>query len=78
MIKTIKHKRLGGFYHTGSLSGIQTHHARRLQLTLTRIDASICPEDMDLPGLHLHKLKGQLKRFLFCHGASKLANYFQI
>lgn len=63
MIKTIKHKGLGGFYNTGSLSGIQAHHARRLQLILTRLDASVGPEDMDLPGLHLHKLKGQLKDF---------------
>ena len=36
---------------------------QRLQLILTRLDASACPEDMDLPGLHLHKLKGQLKDF---------------
>ena len=63
MIRTIKHKGLGRFYHTGSLSGIQAHHGRRLQLILTRLDASACPEDMDLPGLHLHKLKGQLKDF---------------
>lgn len=63
MIKTIKHKGLSRFYNTGSLSGIQAHHAKRLQLVLTRLDASICPEDMDLPGLSLHKLKGQLKGF---------------
>lgn len=63
MIKTIKHKGLGRFYNVGSLSGIQARHARRLQLILTRLDASVCPEDMDLPGLHLHKLKGQLKDF---------------
>jgi toxin HigB-1 len=63
MIKTIKHKGLGRFYNTSSLSGIQAHHVRRLQLILTRLDASVCPEDMNLPGLHLHKLKGQLKDF---------------
>ena len=63
MIKTIKHKGLSRFCNTGSLSKIQAHHARRLQLILTRLDASACPEDMDLPGLHLHKLKGQLKDF---------------
>ena len=63
MIKTIKHKGLSRFYNTGNFSGIQALHARRLQLILTRLDASTCPEDMDLPGLHLHKLKGQLKNF---------------
>lgn len=63
MIKAIKHKGLDRFYKTGNLSGIQTRHIRRLQLILTRLEASVCPEDMDLPGLHLHKLKGQLKEF---------------
>lgn len=63
MIKTIKHKGLGRFYNTGNLSGIQAHHAKRLQLILTRLDASICSDDMNLPGLSLHKLKGQLKEF---------------
>jgi len=51
MIRTIKHKRLGRFYNTGNLSGIQAQHAKRLQLILTRLDASICPEDMNLPEL---------------------------
>ncbi len=63
MIRTIKHKGLGRFYNTGNLSGIQAQHAKRLQLILTRLDASICPEDMNLPGLSLHRLKGQLKGF---------------
>ena len=63
MIKTIKHKGLERFYHSGSLSGIQAHHVKRLQLILTRLDASICVEDMDLPGLNLHKLLGKLKGF---------------
>lgn len=63
MIRTIKHKGLNRFYSTGNLSGVQAHHAKRLQLILTRLDASICPEDMNLPGLSLHKLKGQLKDF---------------
>ena len=63
MIWSIKHKGLQRFYDTGSLSGIQVKHVRRLQLILTRLDASICPEDMDLPGLKLHKLKGKLKAF---------------
>jgi toxin HigB-1 len=63
MIKKIKHKGLRKFYDAGIIYGIQAHHARRLQLILTRLDASVCPEDMDLPGLNFHKLKGQLKDF---------------
>lgn len=72
MIKTIKHKGLKKFYHSGDLSGIQASHARRLQLILTRLDASICVEDMDLPGLKLHKLIGQLKGF---HSVTVQANW---
>jgi len=63
MIKSIKHKGLKNFYETGSYSGIQASYVKRLQLILTRLDASVCPEDMDLPGLKLHKLKGKLKDF---------------
>jgi len=63
MIKTIKHKGLDKFYNTGTLAEVQAQHAKRLQLIMTRLDASICPEDMDLPGLNLHKLKGKLKAF---------------
>ena len=63
MIKTINHKGLEKFYHTGSLSGIQATHTKRLQLILTRLDSSTCAEDMNLPGLKMHKLIGQLKGY---------------
>lgn len=63
MILSFKHKGLYKFYESGSLAGIQAQHTRRLQLILTRLDSSICHDDMNLPGLGLHKLKGQLKTF---------------
>ena len=72
MIKSFKHKGLFKFFESGTLSGIQAHHARRLQLILTRLDASICVEDMDLPGLRLHKLRGQLNQF---HSVTVQANW---
>ncbi len=72
MIKSFKHKGLLKFFELGSLSGIQANHARKLQLILTRLDASVCIEDMGLPGLHLHKLKGQLKKF---HSVTVQANW---
>ena len=72
MIKLFKHKGLSKFFESGSLAGIQARHARKLQLILTRLDASICVEDMDLPGLHLHKLKGQLNKF---HSVTVQANW---
>ena len=61
MIQSFAHKGLARFYHTGSKSGIQAKHAEKLRLILTNLDQAEGPEDMDLPGLALHPLKGRLK-----------------
>ena len=58
MIKSFAHKGLERFFLTGSKAGIQTDHARKLQLILGRLNASVSPQDMNLPGLYLHELKG--------------------
>ena len=58
MIRRFKHKGLAKFFETGSKSGIQAQHAERLRLTLGRLNAAAKPEDMGLPGLRLHPLKG--------------------
>jgi len=61
MIASFTHKGLERFYKTGKSSGIQTKHAKRLQLILTNLDQAENPIDMDLPGLRLHELKGNRK-----------------
>ena len=58
MIQSFKHKGLEKFFQTGKKSGIQANHAKRLKLILGRLNASISPSDMDLPGLYLHQLTG--------------------
>jgi proteic killer suppression protein len=58
VIKDFRHKGLEKFFLTGSKAGIQAVHARKLQLILGRLHASTSPRDMNLPGLHLHELKG--------------------
>ena len=63
MIKSFRHKGLSAFYSKGSKAGIQAKHADRLRLILARLDASRDPQDMNLPGLNLHKLTGNLKGF---------------
>ena len=63
MIKSFKHKGLKKLYETGSKQGVKPEHATRLRLILARLDASVDPEDMNLPGLVLHPLKGSLKSF---------------
>ena len=61
MIKSFKHKGLGKFFQTGSVAGIQAHHAPRLRVQLTKLDSAKAPEDMGLPGWKLHPLKDQLR-----------------
>ena len=63
MIQSFKHKGLKKLYETGSLQGVRTEHANRLRLILARLDASQSPEDMRLPGLNLHALKGEYKDY---------------
>jgi proteic killer suppression protein len=61
MIKSFVHKGLEKFYSTGNTSGIQAIHAKRLRLILTLLDAAVVVEDMNAPGLSLHRLKGNRK-----------------
>ena len=59
MIARFKHKGLERFFSTGSKAGIKPEHAERLRLILARLNASTGPNDMDLPGLQLHQLRGE-------------------
>ena len=59
MIQSIMHKGLARFFATGSKKGILPEHAEKIARILDRLDASIYPADMNLPGYRLHELKGQ-------------------
>lgn len=61
VIKGFKHSGLEKFFLTGRKSGIQPQHVARLRLILGRLNASTCPNDMNLPGLYLHELTGKKK-----------------
>ena len=61
MIKSFRHKGLRRFFETGSSSGIQPGHAKRLRMQLAALDTAQTIEDMDLPGFRLHPLKGPLR-----------------
>ena len=63
MIKSWKHKGLKRFFETGSIAGIQANHKLRLTIILQRLHAAVEPEDMDLPGMRFHPLKGKLKSY---------------
>ena len=61
MIKTFRHKGLRRLYETGSTSGVQASHAKRLRLQLTALDTAQSIEDMGIPGFRLHPLKGEMR-----------------
>jgi len=63
MITRFQHKGLRQYYLSGSKVGIQAQHANRLRLILARLDAAREPRDMNLPGLRLHKMTGDLEGF---------------
>ncbi|MDZ7749049.1 MAG: type II toxin-antitoxin system RelE/ParE family toxin [Halofilum sp. (in: g-proteobacteria)] len=58
MIKSFRHKGLERFYHAGNRSGINPAHAKRLRMQLAALDTALTIDDMDIPGLALHRLKG--------------------
>lgn len=61
MIISFIHKGLEKFYKTGKASGITVAHSQRVRLILSTLDQAECPNDMDLPALRLHELKGTRK-----------------
>ena len=88
MIRSFKHKGLERFFLKGTKSGIQAKHASKLRLILGRLNASVTPKDMDLPGLHLHQLSGGRSEtwsvrvsenwrvtFRFVEGDAEVVNY---
>jgi len=61
MIKSFRHKGLKKYFETGSKSGIQSIHAKRLRMQLVALDTAAVIEDVDIPGFKLHPLKGSDK-----------------
>ncbi len=60
MIRTFRHAGLEAFYRTGSKAGIQPHHAAKLRILLTALNAAKGPQDMNAPAWRLHPLAGNL------------------
>ncbi len=61
MIKNFIHKGLRKFYASGSTAGIQKKHEKKLRIILANLDQAEEADDMDLPGLFMHQLKGDRK-----------------
>ena len=61
MIKSFAHKGLEQFFLTGSKAGIQPRHATRLRLILAQLHQARTLDDLNIPTLRLHELKGNRK-----------------
>ena len=61
MITKFKHKGLKKLFESGIVSGVQPQHKTRLRRILALLETTGTIEDMDLPGLKLHELKGNRK-----------------
>ena len=64
MIELFKHKGQKRLFETGQTSGVNPQHLERLRKILALLETSENIDDMDLPGLNLHKLKGKRKNAL--------------
>ncbi|HIJ95669.1 MAG TPA: peptidase [Desulfuromonadales bacterium] len=64
MIMSFRHKGLASFFSTGSKSGIQAHHEKKLRLILGRLAVARELRDMNLPGLRMHPLSGDLNGYI--------------
>ncbi len=61
MIQKFKHKGLKKLFETGVPGGVDPKHAARIRKILALLETAETIEDMDLPGLGLHQLKGSRK-----------------
>ena len=64
MIKSFKHKGMKRLFETGNSSGVNPQYIERLRKILALLETSETVDDMDLPGLNLHNLKGKRKNTL--------------
>jgi proteic killer suppression protein len=76
MIKTIRHKGLKRLFEQDDPSGVNPEHAEKLRDILATLHAAPTVAHMDLPGLRLHPLKGQMKRVFGCDRPGQLAGDF--
>lgn len=63
MIMSIEHKGLADLHWKDQSKGIMQSLVKRLKQILALLDTARIIDDMNLPGLKLHPLKGDMKGF---------------
>jgi len=63
VIGSIRHKGLASIYYDDQTRGVKQSLVKRLRYILALLETAFTVEDMNLPGLKLHQLKGDLAGF---------------
>jgi len=63
MIRSFKHRGLKRLYERDDRSGLRSDLVGNIEDILARLDEAETPQALNLPGYHLHPLKGELKGF---------------
>ncbi len=63
MIRSFRSKALRAFAATGDGKKLPVANHARLRRMVARLEASVVPEDMNLPGYRFHGLAGKPKRY---------------
>ena len=61
MIRGFRHKGLERWFSRGDSRGINPKQGPRIQRMLDMIDQAVNASELDVPGMHLHALKGERK-----------------
>lgn len=61
MIQSFRHKGLKRLFEKGEVKGIRADQLEKIENILFVLSRARKPEDVDLPGFHLHPLKGEMK-----------------
>lgn len=61
MIQSFRHKGLKRLFEKGEAKGIRADQLEKIENILFVLSRARKPEDVDLPGFHLHPLKGDMK-----------------
>jgi proteic killer suppression protein len=63
MIRNIRHKGLEALHVSDQTRGVNQSHVKRLRQILALLNTATTLDDIDLPGMRLHPLKGNLAGF---------------
>jgi proteic killer suppression protein len=61
MIRGFRHRGLKRLFERGEVAQVWADMREKIENILFLLDAATVPENLDLPGLRLHPLKGELR-----------------